>query len=233
QSTGKFEQANQGTLFLDEVGEMSQSVQAKFLRVLEGHPFERVGGRKPVKVDVRVVAATNRDLEEAVKQATFRQDLYFRLHVVELLVPPLRDRKSDIPILAHHFLKRSATRTGREVKRFSHQAMEHLIAYDWPGNVRELQNMIERTVIMASGEEIQKGDIHLSSVNPIAPEVEQPLPELEDFSPVSLEEVEQRHIMATLEQTNWNKSHAASILGVERSTLDRKLKKYGVKRPRS
>ncbi|MEZ6048262.1 MAG: sigma 54-interacting transcriptional regulator [Planctomycetaceae bacterium] len=231
QSTGTFEQANMGTLFLDEVGEMSQGVQAKFLRVLEGHPFERVGGRKPVRVDVRVVAATNRDLEEAVKQATFRQDLYFRLHVVELLVPPLRERKSDIPILAHHFLKRSATRTGREVKRFSHQAMEHLLNYDWPGNVRELQNVIERTVIMASGEEIQKDDIHLTSVSSFTMDEETTETKLEEYAPASLEEIEQKHILATLEQTNWNKSSAASILGVERSTLDRKLKKYGVKRP--
>ncbi|MAT14881.1 MAG: sigma-54-dependent Fis family transcriptional regulator [Planctomyces sp.] len=232
QSTGKFEQANMGTLFLDEVGEMSQAVQAKFLRVLEGHPFERVGGRKAVKVDVRVVAATNRDLEEAVKQGTFRQDLYFRLHVVELLVPPLRERKSDIPILAYHFLKRSVLRTGREVKRFSHQAMERLLSYDWPGNVRELQNVVERTVIMASGEEIQKEDIHLSSVTPFSLEPETAVVEPEEFAPCSLEELEQRHILATLEQTSWNKSHAAAILGVERSTLDRKLKKYGVRRPR-
>ncbi|QDU79769.1 Transcriptional regulatory protein ZraR [Polystyrenella longa] len=233
QSTGKFEQANMGTLFLDEVGEMSQSVQAKFLRVLEGHPFERVGGRKAIKVDVRVVAATNRDLEDAVKNGTFRQDLYFRLHVVELLVPPLRERKSDIPILAHHFLKKSATRTGRDVRRFSHQAMEYFLAYEWPGNVRELQNVVERTVIMASGEEIKKEDIHLSSVSPFTTSVEPVFSEPEDYTPDSLEDIEQRHILATLEETNWNKSHAASILGVERSTLDRKLKKYGVKRPGS
>lgn len=229
---GKFEQAHKGTLFLDEVGEMGPSIQAKFLRVLEGHPFERVGGNTPIQVDVRVVAATNRDLEKAVEEGLFRKDLYFRLHVVEMLVQPLREHLSDVPELARYFLERFAGKTGRQVRDFTPAAIDKLSAYDWPGNVRELQNAVERAVILCTGEMVGVSDIQLSGLGggeehrlistggPVG------------FGDITLEAVEQQHILAVLDRTNWNKSQAAQILGIERSTLDRKLKRYQVSRPR-
>lgn len=227
---GKFEQADKGTLMLDEVGEMSQAIQAKFLRVLEGHPFERVGGGTPVNVDVRIVAATNRDLELAVKDGSFRRDLYFRLHVVEIIVEPLRDHPSDIPELANHFLERFVKSTGRPARGFTPQALAKLAAYDWPGNVRELQNTVERAVIFSTGEFIADHDIHLSGLG--IDEESPPETELAaNYREISIEKLEQEHILATLEETKWNKSKAAQILGIERSTLDRKLKRYAVSRP--
>jgi len=247
---GKFEQAHRGTLFLDEVGEMSMSIQAKFLRVLEGHPFERVGGSTPITVDVRVVAATNRDLEHAIEEKIFRKDLYFRLFVVELNVPPLREHPTDIPLLAHYFMERFAKKTGRPLKGFTEEAMELLQNYNWPGNVRELQNGVERAVVLSTGDRITLADIRLSGLrtpvavsapptilqqapdpqHPSLPTVAAALAETSKFEK-SLENLEQEYILATLERSNWNKSQAATILGIERSTLDRKLKKYGVNRP--
>ncbi len=233
---GKFEQANRGTLFLDEVGEMSLAIQAKFLRVLEGHPFERVGGSTPIQVDVRVVAATNRDLEKAIEEKTFRRDLFFRLFVVEIAVPPLRQHGSDIPILASFFLKRFTAKVGRRIQDFSEDAMRKLSSYEWPGNVRELENTIERAVILSRGEFIEATDIQLSAVNAPAsfasPTASEPTPEIISMNrDVSLDKLEREHILAVLERTNWNKSLAAHILGIERSTLDRKLKRYQVGRP--
>ncbi len=242
-TVGKFEAADGGTLFLDEVGEMSPSIQAKFLRVLEGHAFERVGGREPVHADVRVVAATNRDLEAAVKQGAFRQDLYYRLHVVVLTVEPLRNRPEDVPALAERFLKISAARAGREVAGFTPAAVRLLAEYRWPGNVRELKNAVERAVVLCRGGRVEPADLRLIEVpGPSGPDQ----PDLDDgstgsltaagasgggYRSVSLDVLEREHVLATLTHTGWNKSRAASILGVERSTLDRKLKKYGVDRP--
>jgi two-component system, NtrC family, response regulator HydG len=228
---GKFEQAHKGTLFLDEVGEMSPAIQAKFLRVLEGHPFERVGGGAEVKVDVRVVAATNRDLERSVEDGSFRKDLYFRLQVMELVVEPLRNRRSDIAVLANHFLERFARKSGRPVHSISPAAITALINYPWPGNVRELQNAIERAVILCSSESLGPGDIQLSSLRSTELRMSDDSGRA-SFRPVSVDIIEQEHILATLEWTKWNKSQAAHILGIERSTLDRKLKKYEVERPR-
>jgi Nif-specific regulatory protein len=227
---GKFEQAHQGTLFLDEVGEMGLSIQARFLRVLEGHPFERVGGGTAVEVDVRVVAATNRDLERAVEEELFRRDLYFRLHVVEVNVEPLRSRRSDVPLLANHFLDRFARKTERPVKRFTRAALDTLVNYDWPGNVRELQNVVERAVILCAGEVVTEDDIQLSALGTSPTRGPRELGS-RGFREVSLDILEREHIMATLDRTNWNKSKASQILGIERSTLDRKLKRYQVKRP--
>jgi len=222
---GKFEAADQGTLMLDEIGEMSPSIQAKFLRVLEGHPFERVGGSQAIKVDVRVIAATNRDLEKAVTEKTFRRDLYFRLHVIEVLIPPLRKRPADVIELALHFLERYTEETGRKIRGFSEQAFELLRQYRWPGNIRELKNVVERAVLYARGEYIEPCDLALSSLSTAS--------ESADLSVVgkqfefnSLAEMERTHIEATLKATNWNKSRTASILGIERSTLDRKIKRY-------
>ncbi|MBA4030081.1 MAG: sigma-54-dependent Fis family transcriptional regulator [Planctomyces sp.] len=231
---GKFEQAHHGTIFLDEVGEMSPGVQAKFLRVLEGHPFERVGGGEPVHADVRVVAATNRDLEKAVADGTFRQDLYFRLQVVELVVEPLRRRRSDIPLLANYFLNRFARKMARNMVGFTPGAMQSLIEYDWPGNVRELQHTIERAVILCPHEAVGQADLHLSALGSMAKTAEpsRDISTRQTFEALPLEIVEQQHILATLEWTSWNKSQAAQILGIERSTLDRKLKRYDVERPK-
>lgn len=227
---GKFEQAHSGTIFLDEVGEMSPAIQAKFLRVLEGHPYERVGGGGEVRVDVRVVAATNRDLEDSVDQGRFRKDLYFRLQVMELTVEPLRDRRTDIAILAKHFMQRFSKKCGRSVSSIAPAALATLVNYGWPGNVRELQNTIERAVILCSGESIGPSDIQLSALgrSDSAPLITSASA---GFRPVSIDVIEQEHILATLEWTKWNKSQAATILEIERSTLDRKLKKYDVERP--
>ena len=221
---GKFEAADQGTIFLDEIGEMASSTQAKFLRVLEGHPFERVGGNTPIKADVRVVAATNRPLEDSVRAGTFRRDLFFRLQVVQLDVPPLRDRVTDVPILAEHFLKRFARETGRKMKGFTAAALDKLTHYQWPGNVRELKNVIERAVALGTGNQIDAADIWLSEIDLSNSSLGIPA----GYRPESLEEVEKRHILETLKHTDWNKSHAAAILGIERSTLDRKIKAYGL-----
>jgi two-component system, NtrC family, response regulator HydG len=224
---GKFEQAHGGTLFLDEVGEMSAPIQAKFLRILEGHPFERVGGASQIQVDVRVVAATNRALELAVRDGVFRKDLYFRLQVVELAVVPLRERRGDIAVLANFFLEKFARKIGRPVSGFSPAAIECLTRYDWPGNVRELQNTIERAVILSSSAVLGPADLQLSALG--QPDLDSAMATAaspETYRTRTLDELEQEHILATLDWTQGNKSQAAQLLGIERSTLDRKLKRY-------
>lgn len=228
---GRFEQADGGTLFLDEVGEMSPSIQAKFLRVLEGYAFERIGGRKPIQVNVRIVAATNRDLEEAVEDGDFRKDLYFRLQVAEITASPLRERRDDIELLANAFLKKFVLKTGRVIKGFTDDAMELLRDYNWPGNVRELQNTIERTVILCRNELVRASDIQLSSLGSRASAPATERISTGEYRQLSMADVEQEHILATLEHTGWNKSKASQILGIERSTLDRKLKRYHVPKP--
>jgi Nif-specific regulatory protein len=225
---GKFEAADRGTIFLDEIGEMNPSTQAKFLRVLEGHPFERVGGHTPIKVDVRVVAATNQPLEQAVHAGTFRRDLFFRLQVVEIRVPPLRERKSDVPLLAEHFLKRFVRETGRKVRGFTPAALKKMEQYDWPGNVRELRNVVERAVALSSGPMLDAADVWLSSLDALRTTAHAPAAPA--YQPLSLEDVEKEHILRTLTYTDWNKSKAAEILQIERSTLDRKIKAFDLKR---
>ena len=228
---GRFEQADGGTLFLDEVGEMSPAIQAKFLRVLEGAAFERIGGRKPIPVNVRIVAATNRDLEEAVEDGDFRKDLYFRLQVAEITASPLRERRDDIELLANAFLQKFVRKIGRVIKGFTPDAMELLKNYKWPGNVRELQNTIERTVILCRNELVRATDIQLSSLGSRASAPAMDRSEMGEYRELSMADVEEEHILATLEYTGWNKSKASQILGIERSTLDRKLKRYHVSKP--
>jgi len=225
---GKFEAADGGTLMLDEIGEMSPGIQAKFLRVLEGHPFERVGGNKPIKVNVRVIAATNRDLEQDVADGRFRRDLFFRLHVLEIIVPALRKRVEDIPELAHYFLRQYVGETGRRIEGFTEDAMRQLVSYRWPGNVRELKNVIERAVVLCRGRLIDQGDLLLSKLPTSGSTGEVTGAISPSFQPASLEEVERQHIQAMLDHTAWNKSRAASLLGIERSTLDRKIRRYGL-----
>lgn len=224
---GKFEAADKGTLMLDEIGEMSLKVQAKFLRVLEGHPFERVGGSEQIKVDVRVIAATNRDLEKDVAEGNFRRDLYFRLHVLEIVVPALRKRPEDIPELAEYFLNRYVAETGSKIKGFTPRAMEELLRYRWPGNVREMKNVIERAVVLTRSDYIDHTDLLLSKLR-TAGDTDSGMIEAANgrSEPASLADMEKQYILEVLRQTGWNKSRAAIILGIERSTLDRKIRRY-------
>lgn len=223
---GKFEAAHKGTLFLDEIGEMSPAIQAKFLRVLEGHPFERVGGSARVQVDVRVVAATNRHLEEAVAAGDFRRDLYFRLKVVEIIVPPLRKRPEDIETLAVHFLKRFATEAGRRVRGFTPDAMAAMRGYHWPGNIRELRNCVERAVVLSQDEWLDAHELALSQLSSAGDTGRLPTERPAPFTPTTLDEMERKHVLATLEAVGGNKTKAAAILGIERSTLDRKMARW-------
>ncbi len=223
---GKFEASDKGTIFLDEIGEMAVNTQAKLLRVLEGHPFERVGGGTPIKVDVRVVAATNQPLEKIIQEGKFRRDLFFRLQVVEIQVPPLRQRRGDISILAGHFFSRFVRETGRRVKGFTPAAIQKMEQYNWPGNVRELRNVVERAVVLSKNPQLDAADVWLSAL-----EIPGTAPASETaYEPVTIEEMEKRHILSTLDFTSWNKSQASTILAIERSTLDRKIKAYGLKR---
>ena len=222
---GKFESADCGTLMLDEIGEMSPSIQAKFLRVLEGHPFERVGGSQAIEVDVRVIAATNRDLEKDVAEGMFRRDLYFRLHVLEIVVLPLRKRIDDIAELAQHFVRRFNSETGRKLLGITPAAIDVLQRYRWPGNVRELKNVVERAVVLARSDLIGVEDLNLSNIATSGDTGDIPLSPMY-YEPATIAEVEKRHILATLNSTDWNKSRAATILGIERSTLDRKIRRY-------
>ncbi len=219
---GKFEAADGGTLMLDEIGEMGAEIQAKFLRVLEGHPFERVGGHEPIRVDVRVVAATNRDLQAMVRDGKFRQDLYYRLHVVEIVVPPLRERGNDCLALAQFFLERFNSEMGRKINGFTEAAKKRLLDYRWPGNIRELKNVIERAVVLNTKSEIDESDLAL------APAVDSSSTAGgDDATPeMTLAQLERRHIQRVLRHTGGNKSRASAILGIERSTLDRKLKRF-------
>ena len=222
---GKFEAAHQGTLMLDEIGEMTPAIQAKFLRVLEGHSFERVGGSESVKVDVRVIAATNRDLERDVVEGRFRRDLYFRLRVLEIVVPPLRDRTDDIAELAAYFLQKFNAETGRKIRGFTPAAMDLMRKYRWPGNIRELKNVVERAVVLIRGDHIEPDDLTLSQISAPGDSADMAPPPAQ-FRPISLDEMERQHILATLVATGWNKSQAAHLLGIERSTLDRKIRRY-------
>ncbi len=224
---GKFEQASGGTIMLDELGEMSSEIQAKFLRVLEGKAIERVGGNKPIHVDVRVIAATNRDLEQAVRDGQFRSDLYFRLRVIELLVPPLRQRAEDIMPLANYFLSQFVSRSGHGPTGFSERAKQAMQKYNWPGNVRELRNCVERAFVLANGPLAEPEDLALSYLQIPGIEASMPAPSFASrYEEKTIEELEQEHIEATLEYTAGQKNRAATILGIERSTLDRKLKKF-------
>ncbi len=220
---GKFEMADGGTLMLDEIGEMNAELQAKLLRVLEGHPFERVGGHEPIKVDVRVVAATNRDLQTMVGEGKFRQDLYYRLHVVEIIVPPLRQRQRDCLLLAQFFLDRFNREMGRRIETISEAAQKRLLEYHWPGNIRELRNVIERAVVLNQKNVIEENDLALS---PAAAAGGAATASSDTAVEMTLAELEQQHIERVLRHTDGNKSRAAAMLGIERSTLDRKLKRF-------
>jgi len=217
---GKFVQANGGTLFLDEIGETTQAMQVKMLRVLQEHELQRVGGEETIKVDVRILAATNRDLAAEVKAGRFREDLYYRLNVVTLFVPPLRERRGDIPLLVAHFVRKFAEKNRRTVDTVTPRCMELLVGYGWPGNVRELENAIERGVILMRGDQLSEKSLPL------------PIQRQEGggtgaiAAPASLQDAERLLILQTLEETGGNKSEAARRLGITRKTLQNKLQRY-------
>lgn len=218
QKKGKFEIANRGTLFLDEIGEMSANIQVHLLRVLEEKEFTRVGGNELIKVDVRVISATNRDIKRAVANGQFREDLYYRFNVVTIELPLLRERKEDIPLLAQHFLKKFALENQKDITGFSPEATDFLLNYEWPGNVRELENAIERAVILAQNSSIQVTDLPQGN-----------LLLARSTSPGErLEEVEKNHIISVLNETGGNYSQAARLLGISRMTLYNKARAYGL-----
>jgi len=221
---GKFELADKGTLFLDEIGDVPPATQAKLLRVLQEREFERLGGTKTIKVDVRLIAATNRDLREALEQGTFRQDLYYRLNVVPINVPPLREHKEDIPGLVDHFVAQFAKESGKQIQGVTPQAMQILISPPWPGNVRELQNILERAVTFTNGARIEAGDIQLDS------EPGKSAVALPGFLPegMTLDQWEDEMIREALRRANGNKSQAARLLGISRNALRYRLSKIGI-----
>jgi DNA-binding NtrC family response regulator len=218
---GRFELAHEGTLFLDEIGEIDQNIQIKLLRVLQEKKFERVGGEETVEADVRIVAATNKDLKEEIEKGNFREDLYYRLNVVNILVPPLRERKDDIPLLVTAFLREFARENGKAIEGIDEKARSSLYAYDWPGNVRELRNCVESAVVMAKGSVITEDDL--------PPTLRQGSDEGWIRIPLgaSLEESERIVIRDTLSFFKGNKSRTAEILGIGRKTLHRKLTDWG------
>ena len=223
---GKFRQADGGSLFLDEVGEMSLSMQVKLLRALQEMEFFRVGGEELLKVDVRVIAATNKDLLQEIEAGRFREDLYYRLNVVTLAVPSMADRKEDIPLLARHFLERFSRKNRKDIKGFSPHAMDQMLRYGWPGNVRELMNAVERAVVMSRSDYIQPEDLPLEVRNSQSKNAVDPSLKLSEEG-VSLERIEKETILKTLASTAGNKSEAARRLGITRKTLRKKLKNYG------
>jgi DNA-binding NtrC family response regulator len=230
---GKFELAHGGTLFLDEVGSLRIDLQAKLLRALQEREIEHLGGTRTIQVDVRVIAATNTDLRQAIRARTFREDLYYRLHVVPITVPPLRERKSDLPDLAAHFIRKYAQEFKKDVRGLSRGALVALGAYDWPGNVRELENIIERSVALATRPVIRLDDLPLDlALNEVAPGRGET-----DGAPLGLKEArdrfEQAYVLRALEREDWNQSRAAKGLGVHRNTLIARLGAWGIKRDRS
>ncbi len=224
---GKFELADKGTLFLDEIGDVPAPIQVKLLRVLQEREFERLGGTKTLKVDVRMIAATNRDLRAALEEGTFREDLYYRLNVVPIDIPPLREHKEDIPDLVNHFLARFAADNEKEIESITPAALNVLMGYHWPGNVRQLENMVERAVALASGDVIDVNDVHLDSAQGKGAAASAAS---DNFLPagMTLEQWEDNLIREALRRANGNKSQAARLLGLSRNALRYRLGKIGV-----
>jgi len=219
---GKFEIANGGTIFLDEIGSISQKTQVDLLRVIETKKFNRVGGNEMVESDFRLITATNEPLEKLIDESKFRKDLYYRLNVITITLPPLRERKQDIPILANFFLKKYSELMNKDLVGISGNAMDFLLGYDFPGNVRELENTIERAIVIGKGNEIVLDDLSLEGTNDSYA--------FADDAAGSLEDVEKKYIIKVLGENKWNISKSAEILGVERVTLYNKISKYGLKK---
>ncbi len=222
QRQGRFEQANGGTLFLDEVGEIPHSLQVKLLRVLQERQFERVGGNETIRVDVRLVAATNRDLAADVKEGRFREDLYYRLRVIQIEMPPLRERGADVMALAHHFLSRFSEENHKRIIGFTDAARTRLLSHRWPGNVRELENTMERAVVLTQGERIDVGDLPADVVD-TSPQVGVAIPGS------TMAEIERHAILRTLEANDWSTSRAANVLDISVRTIQYRLAEYGLK----
>jgi len=226
---GKFEAASGGTVFLDEIGDMPSSLQSKLLRVLQDHEFERVGGTRPISTDIRVLAATNRDLDEAVQAGRFRADLFYRLNVIRIVLPPLRDRREDIPALAQHFMARYAAETKRLIRGITAEAMELLKKYHWPGNVRELANTIERAVVLCAGETITPADLALPGAHP-PPRSHDPAPAGEaDGFHEQINDYRRQVLLSALRRTNGNHTQAAKLLGLHRTYFLRLLQKLDIR----
>ncbi len=227
---GKFEQATKGTIFLDEIGEMSPSAQARLLRVLQERVLQRVGGTDTIELDVRVISASNRNLAEMVEEGSFRQDLFYRLVVFPISLPPLRDRREDIPLLVDHFLEKHARDAGKRITRVEAQAMDALAGHGWPGNVRELENVIHRTLLVSAGLELTVDDLPVGFAGASAPVVSSTARSApEDGAAMSLEEMERAAIVGAMESNQGNLSDVARQLGIGRSTLYRKLEQYGLR----
>lgn len=222
QRKGRFELADTGTLFLDEIGDLSPTTQAKILRVLQEGEFERLGGTRTLKIDVRLIAATHKDLEQMVAEGRFRQDLFFRLSVVPLHLPPLRERPEDIPLLAEHFLTKYSGKNRKDIRSFQPEAMEALLAYPWPGNIRELENTVERAVILCLGERIGFEQLPV----PVREAASRGEKTVVPRAGMTIKEMERDLILATLRKTEGNRTRAAEILGIARQTLLKKLKDY-------
>jgi DNA-binding NtrC family response regulator len=216
---GRLELAHGGTLFLDEIGEIGMRMQIDLLRVLEDRVFYRVGGTQPMEADFRVIAATNRDLQNAIKEGSFREDLFYRLNVISFQMPPLKARKEDLPLLAEHFLYRFSQETNKPIDKISREAMDELMLYDWPGNIRELENAVERAVVVGKGREILPKDLPIFCHEP------SPVPQSN-----TLQEVEKAHIQKILAENQWNIARSAKILGIDRSTLYSKIKRYDIQK---
>ena len=226
---GKFEMAQDGTVFLDEIGDMPQGLQAKLLRVLQDHTFERVGGTRAIRADIRVIAATNRDLDQAVKDGRFREDLFYRLNVVRITLPPLRDRKEDLPPFVRHFVAKYASDTKKVVREVTKGALDLLMAQDWPGNVRELANVIERAVVLCTGDQIQPEDLALTGVPPSAPPALSPALGARGGFHTQVKEYKQAIIRAALRETGGNQTKAAELLGLQRTYLVKLLGAFKIR----
>ena len=220
---GKFEIAEGGTVFLDEIGDISLKTQTDLLRVLQEHEIVRVGSTQPIKVDFRCVAATNKNLEQLIEEGKFRPDLFYRLNVFHIELPPVRERRDDIPLLVGHFVKKFSLQMNKKITRVSPSAMNLLQQQPWAGNVRELENAVERAMVVAQEPEIREQDFVFKSAMPAAA--------ANGNGPRSLEEIEKSHILRVLEQCNWNQTHAAEVLEIDRVTLHHKMKKYGWSKP--
>jgi two-component system, NtrC family, nitrogen regulation response regulator NtrX len=231
---GKFELAHRGTLFLDEIGDMKLEMQSKLLRVLQEGEFERVGGAETIRVDVRVIAATNKDIQQEIRLGNFREDLYYRLNVIPFVVPPLRQRLEDIPLLAEHFLKIAQRENAKKGIELLPDAVEALKRYHWPGNVRELKNIIERLVILNAGPQITEADVQAVLPPSPSPPVEVPTkPAVSDEGSLrdSVQDYERQLILRKLREHGWRISQTARVLGLERSHLYKKMKQYGIQKP--
>ncbi len=221
---GRFELADGGTLFLDEVGDIPLETQVKLLRVLESQEFERLGGKETLKVDVRIISATNQDLEEKIKGKRFREDMYYRLNVISILIPPLRERKEDILVLADHFIRKANLKCGKKVNGITPEVKDIILNYDWPGNVRELENVIERGVVLSRTDVIDKNDLPYLGLTKSR--------EISSSINLSLREMEKNHILNILIASDWNLNKSAEILGIHRNTLRLKMKEYGIEKSR-